>query len=80
MFEKNIIFEVQKNKIDIVYYREIARGIKDCQRYTTIYNCIDGDQILDFDIPIWNAKEKVPSLIFGQINNIIDYLNKKFII
>ena len=80
MFEKNIIFEVQKNKIDIVYYREIARGIKDCQRYTTIYNCIDGDQILDFDIPICNAKEKVPSLIFGQINNIIDYLNKKIII
>lgn len=80
MFEKKIIFEVQKNKIEIGYYREIARGVKDYMRYTTVYNCIDGDQILDFDIPIWNAKEKIPSLIFGQINNIVYYLNKKFII
>ena len=80
MFEKSIIFEVQENKIEIAYYREITRGVKDCQWYTTVYNCIDDDQILDFDIPIWNTEEKVSSLIFGQINNIVDYLNRIIII
>lgn len=80
MFEKSIIFEVQENKIEIAYYREITRGVKDCQWYTSIYNCIDDDQILDFDIPIWNTEEKVSSLIFGQINNIVDYLNRIIII
>ena len=80
MFDKKIIFEVQKNKIEVAYYREIARGIGDFQRYTSIYNCFDGDQIIDFDISGWDAEALASSLIFGQINNIVDYLNRKIII
>ena len=65
MFDKKIIFEVQKNKIEVAYYREIARGIGDFQRYTSIYNCFDGDQIIDFDISGWDAEALASSLIFG---------------
>ena len=79
-FDKKIIFEVQKNKIEVAYYKEITRGIGDFQRYTSIYNCFDGDQIIDFDISGWDTEALVSSLIFDQINNIVDYLNRKIII
>lgn len=79
-FDKRIIFEVQKDKIEVAYIREITRGLGDYQRYTSLYNCIEGDQIIDFDISGWDTKARLPSLILGQINNIVDYLYKKMII
>ena len=44
------------------------------------YNCIEGDQIIDFDISGLDTEARPISLIFGQINNIVAYLNRKFII
>lgn len=46
----------------------------------TSRNCIDGNQILDFDISNWDAEATVPSYIFDQIHNIVNYLNRVFII
>ena len=79
-FDKKITFEVKKNKIEISYYREITHGIGDYQLYTSLYNCIEGDQIIDFDISGLDTEARPISLIFGQINNIVAYLNRKFII
>ena len=80
IFGRNIIFEPCNNNIKVAYYREIRQGIGDWLQSDPIYNCIDGDQILDFDISNWDAEATVPSYIFDQIHNIVNYLNRVFII
>ena len=67
IFGRNIIFEPCNNNIKVAYYREIRQGIGDWLQSDPIYNCIDGDQILDFDISNWDAEATVPSLIPGTI-------------
>ncbi len=80
IFGRNIIFEPCNNNIKVAYYREIRQGIGDWLQSDPIYNCIDGNQILDFDISNWDAEATVPSYIFDQIHNIVNYLNRVFII
>lgn len=80
LFNNNIIFEADKNKINILFYKGTTYGVGDWHQCNPIYNCCNDNQIIDFDLSHWNTQSTVASLIFSQFNNIVDYLNREFII
>ena len=80
LFEKRIIFEVQENRIEVAYIEDTLHGRQGLIEYGFIDDCIEGNQILDFDISNWDAEDTVPSCVFEQINSIVHYLERKFII
>ena len=79
-FEKKIIFEPYYSDIKVAYYREMVYGTGDWQQYYSISKCLEGNQVLDFDLSHWSIESGAASLTFNQLNNIVDYLNREVII
>lgn len=80
LFEKKVFFAPDSKGIKVVYFREIQHGVGDWQLAVDIDNCINDNQILDFDISHWDERTKYSLYIFSQIDNIVDHLNREFII
>ena len=79
-FEKKIIFEPYYSDIKVAYYREMVYGTGDWQQYYSISKCLEGNQVLDFDLSHWSIESGAAALTFNQLNNIVDYINREVII
>lgn len=80
LFEEKIDFILENKRIDVYYNRERYQSYWEWQTLVSIDNCIDDKQILDFDISSRDAKKRPKSYIFDQMHNIVDHLNREFII
>lgn len=79
-FEKRIIFEIHNGGVRAAFNIEHSRGIGVWKIDSDINVRFEGDQICYFDLSNWDTRAIAASLTFGQIYNIVDYLNREVII
>lgn len=75
-FDDNLKFSVNVNCIDVKYCETFGQW----NRSHIIKNGINGEEIIDFNLSNFDSHLKGISLIFRQLNNIVDYLNKEVLI
>ena len=81
LFEKKINFLLQHNWIRVDFYKELTKGFGDWIHAFEIRLQTNGKELTDLDLSRCNfANNDITALMYNQIDNITDYLNREAII